>query len=754
MVNNPTDDPIVFPYFTPLQPRRPMTATNTTWRAPKNIFVRTPLLYVLTLVWVLGAPPRSVVVFGALVVALGAFSTLGKSESDTDYTAGVMFGLLSLSTVIVIATSQILSWYKVSILTVVVLGIAIVTRSLTPLSGYSTHHKVFLAVLSSLILQGYVFLLPLAVATTITILLSRDSPNPRVWTANVTIFAAASIVSRIWCNETDGRLFVTNDQIYRSSLATSLTRWGWTDWNAATGFPIRYHWLSEATAGLLSRVSGIDELRTVVVIWPALLTWLAIHYISELFADVNMRSLRLCTSVALVTLLPNFDVSSIGTLLGGVLLVSTARILIQTLRSHEFRKPRSLSLVALGFVGSLLFLAQVHVGIFVAAALGIMMLYNAICKTRFALLTPLLIIGTFAVLLASTVLRSAPLREGRLFTPTLRVSFFPSQGTLDLASLFGEYGLTVTPLALFAIYGLVPFAIRHQFGQSSILTIFQTTSVIGSVIALMTLNLGQYSGKLGIEAIHFVLLVTFGTAAHRLARSGSWIYLATMGMGTAAALVAFRITHDSRMASSLLLLMPIGMLVVAIVIFLLLQHRGGCASLASLRSAVIICFSVLLLNVAQLDRRFDLLVRGAGPLREVIAEPGTYECLTWIRNNTAPNTIVASNMWRVPQLEDQKYFLVSLETKRRLLLDGPDTVIGTGVYGASEARSYIEGTKDLIDRIVSEPRSQDIRSLQKLGASVLIVDRGRIAINRIDWFLRPVIIEPSCSVHLLNDPVL
>ena len=94
--------------------------------------------------------------------------------------------------------------------------------------------------------------------------------------------------------------------------------------------------------------------------------------------------------------------------------------------------------------------------------------------------------------------------------------------------------------------------------------------------------------------------------------------------------------------------------------------------------------------------------------------------------------------------------LVSLLTKRRLLIDGPDSVIGTGVYGATDAKTYFENMKDLVDRVIAAPSIADLEKLKAAGASLLVVDRQRVPNTRIDWFTAAAIRNKWCSVHVLD----
>jgi hypothetical protein len=134
------------------------------------------------------------------------------------------------------------------------------------------------------------------------------------------------------------------------------------------------------------------------------------------------------------------------------------------------------------------------------------------------------------------------------------------------------------------------------------------------------------------------------------------------------------------------------------------------------------------------------------PLETVNGDSNVDECMSWIRNHTPADTLVASNMWRIPGGFDQKYFLVSQKTKRRLVIDGPDYVNNAGAF---PERRTLETLKNVVDDFVYSPTVSRLYDLRATKADYLIIDESRPHSSRIRAFAPVVLINERCSVHAL-----
>jgi len=78
------------------------------------------------------------------------------------------------------------------------------------------------------------------------------------------------IIGAVWSSvlardpASEGLIFRSADQYWRSSLGSAVIRFGVTDHPGAVGYPVRYHWLGEAQMGFLGLLSNTPIVDIVV----------------------------------------------------------------------------------------------------------------------------------------------------------------------------------------------------------------------------------------------------------------------------------------------------------------------------------------------------------------------------------------------------------------------------------------------------------------------------------------------------------
>jgi hypothetical protein len=92
-------------------------------------------------------------------------------------------------------------------------------------------------------------------------------------------------------------------------------------------------------------------------------------------------------------------------------------------------------------------------------------------------------------------------------------------------------------------------------------------------------------------------------------------------------------------------------------------------------------------------------------------------CLNFVRVNTPPEAVIATNMWRLPGLSDERYVLTSLLSQRRTLVDGP---VFDHVRWPS--RVYFEDLKNVHTSFANFLDDKSHAQLLKLGASYFVLD--------------------------------
>jgi hypothetical protein len=100
-----------------------------------------------------------------------------------------------------------------------------------------------------------------------------------------------------------------------------------------------------------------------------------------------------------------------------------------------------------------------------------------------------------------------------------------------------------------------------------------------------------------------------------------------------------------------------------------------------------------------------------------LEDHNVHACLDFIRANTPSNAVIATSMWRLPGLSDERYVLSSLLTQRRTLVDGP---VFDHINWPS--RQYFENLKNIHTSFANSLDDASRTGLVKLGASYFVLD--------------------------------
>ncbi len=544
-------------------------------------------------------------------------------------------------------------------------------------------------------------------------------------------------------------MWTSYDQNFRASLATGLTRWGWTDWNAATGQRIRYHWLSEATAGLISRVTGIDEFDSVTRLLPilgvlgvllvgtALLKQLGVHPFAALVATTLTASLH-----------QPFSVYSIGTLWGTFLGWGVLFLLATIATSDRSTSDSIIPAVGISIACVAVLLSQSTMGVTIAVVVGVT--YLVFLFTHRIRIRQFLFVGipliVFYALAGFTILRG-PTGSA---TEVTRIPVL-WHGIIGLPDSFKEaftFWLEPIPQSLLVPMFLLSVAIGTLYlkgARQGFACLFVGAFLASVLIVINVIRIGGYEERFVREGIAIASLFGIGGLMHAIMTDSSRLKRFVLLALTVFFIVRrFEYWQVSRSADVTIEAHVFVILIVSVgAIFLYLTPRLRWVALAI---AALALGNVIGFFHESVEKNLTLATRDMVPLSHVNGDAEIDECMAWVRANTAPDTVIASNMWRIPRLEDQKYFLVSQKTKRRVVVDGPDYLASTGAF---PERSELERLKNVIDDFVSSPSLYRLNELQATSARYLIVDQSRPRNSRLGTFVRLVEGNDRCSVYAL-----
>jgi hypothetical protein len=128
---------------------------------------------------------------------------------------------------------------------------------------------------------------------------------------------SCSLLSRSLIDQESSTFWSSYDQIFRGSIATGLSRWGFTDSNFGAGYSLSYHWLAEAISGFLGSFGGFSEFESVSLVSPALGICFSVIILMIIMFSFQLGSWFSAFLVFLIVAVGGlFDTYSIGTLWG------------------------------------------------------------------------------------------------------------------------------------------------------------------------------------------------------------------------------------------------------------------------------------------------------------------------------------------------------------------------------------------------------------------------------------------------------
>ncbi|MGA1220663.1 MAG: hypothetical protein ACO3XP_08475, partial [Ilumatobacteraceae bacterium] len=302
-------------------------------------------LFVFLVALSVGGPLRFAVLLGIAFVALVTVAHSGGVErgnysfSDTFLVALTLLGILSFSWVMFVSYDP----PGIRVLVVAFASVAMVlilrARSASHAScaefcrgERSSRVELFLPAVAVVLvgLRGMVPILPLGISLVVVAASYRAKGRKPALVASLFALLAMVLVARQWSTSEPFWYWLSYDQYFRASLATGLTRWGYTDLNSAAGLSIHYHWMSEAIAGVMSRFGAAEEYLVVSRLAPVLFFAACVAAMWRLVCMTGVDEFAALAGVSLTSLvLLEIDPYSIGTLLGAALFCRFLELLIR-----------------------------------------------------------------------------------------------------------------------------------------------------------------------------------------------------------------------------------------------------------------------------------------------------------------------------------------------------------------------------------------------------------------------------------------
>ena len=709
--------------------------------------------FATVLVFALGVPAYSSFRTGLLILLLFAVAvpTVPPIEGLNSFAINVIKTLLALSVVsvawvLIASTDQmIFQFASLFIFVLVITNLRIThpwSKDSAPrssnLSEATSVPELILITIVALILRGWTHLIYIAVPLFVYLILkSRVSTRwignrgrSAFWYLVGLVILAGAWISHVSVQPMSSRFWVSYDQVFRSAMATGLTRWGWADSNFGTGHAFTYHWLPEAVGGVLTRFSGVGETDVITRILPALgmLFATAITTVILRIFELNKWTVRVITLIIL-TVEGSFELFSIGTLWGSSIFLTAIWLFVESARDVRMR-----SRILLFVVFPLLsLLSQSALGLSLVLGFCITIVFMAFSGNlakRLAL-ENLLLLGLSTLLLQQTLFRKASVLSGTGTVNLDRFLKFPGL-SISLGRSPDSTALQVhTNSLLFVLLLVATYAIRFWFppdsARAKIWQIVAGAQFASSLFLLNFFSLGDYSGKFLVPVGMLGLLmgvITLGRLCKLMSLNQLFIVAISIvfSIWVARRIVVQISTLDS-FTQNVVVILTITMLFAVSVLALFTGRakltQGHSRSVAKPLVALLFIGSCLFVwprqHVPQTIRQAVL----SSPQDHsfFLEDLDVRNCLDFIRTNTPSDAVIATSLWRLPGLSDERYVLTSLLSQRRTLVDGP---VFDHVNWPS--RAYFEDLKNVHTSFANSLDDESHAQLVKLGASFFVLD--------------------------------
>jgi hypothetical protein len=523
--------------------------------------------------------------------------------------------------------------------------------------------------------------------------------------------------------------WVSYDQVFRSAMATGLTRWGWSDANFGTGHSFTYHWLTEGVGGVLSRISGVHEADVISRLLPALATLFAVSVVSLILLMFHLRPVvNFGVLILFVFLEGSFELFSVGTLFGAsIYLLSIFVFVIHdsdhfTSRLWVFSLLPFLSLMSQSALG-----LSLVVGLFLAT---IFLAFKKIVMLR-VVMGNLLLMGLTVFLMQQSVFRSASVLgdtssvsfESFLRFPAIKI---PLGTQLDSSTIEIYINSLFFLLLLIATY-MVSFSRRPTSPAESRWQLIIGAQLLSSMLLLNFFPLGNYGGKflapVGIVGLLSGLIGLSVVASHFTKQRLALFCISIFGLILSIRWFLSSIADLSSDSYSYVVLSGILLLflVSTFGVGRIRKYGDFNHSTTSLRYALPTFVVIACIFIWPRSDVFSRVQAGVtsknGDASFILGGRDIEECLVFIRVKSPTESIVATGLWRLPNLTDERYVITSLLSQRRTLVDGP-----TFDHINWPSRLYFEDLKNIHTEYSNSLSDSSRSKLARLGADYFLLD--------------------------------
>lgn len=606
---------------------------------------------------------------------------------------------------------------------------------------------------------------PYAASLAVVLLILRRASKRVGQMSTSVILPLGAIFSYSQTRTNTGQFWFSFDQLFRSALADGISTWGIRDHISATGTSISYHWLGEATAGVIGKIIGSTPTDMVTKIFPVIGLTICLAALRQIGSLLNFKSTITSLASFMTILLCNqFDIFSIGSLWGAALfLIGTSASLSNYLQINRSGEANWFSIVLIFLLTPLIIMSQSTLGIYFVC---LNLLLSVIVCSYLRKITFNYFILTGLQVLILLILRKTLLDSDsdRVYHPSISFTNFLQFRGLDLyggTNLFFVIAtsvlflLTLSQMMIGCVLLLHRCKLNYDFNANHFLLALLVTSLllsnlfsIGGIDAQQfrfmapIIVAGTFWGLLAILGLlnellssspmqsirtrigpAFLLLTASFWGLHYWLDGLGWSYQRTFGIAALTIIVQFSV-------------------------FILLFLRDRFSS-SQFRMTI---FTSLLLVVtfighnAQIVRQIQFHNMPSDQTRSdlFIGNDNLQDCLQHIRERTPSDSIIASDFLRIPlPTRNEKYFLVSAFAHRRVFVDGP-------LYIANPRPDWLTERVRISDDFGNRPSPALHEALRRAGVSYFLLGSPELPLSTWEQYATAVFKRDDCTVLRLT----
>jgi hypothetical protein len=734
------------------------------------------LAAIIPILFIIGIGYQPLLIIALVILGLATANrgiTTRQKPFLADHVSIVLFlSLISLTWVLVLESHTLVRNIVVGVIIMTIFcllgrGISLLARESHDATRPSTSSSDILhwSLLSSIAVTalGWSSLFYYSLALVLVLVTQQRIRGGTKHALSLSLVGLGSIASWSVRQQNEGQFWLSYDQLFRSSLAEGLPKWGRNDFVAATGTSFSYHWLGEATSGAIARIAGFSAVDGVTKVLPTLAIVFSLSALVQLGSRLGFsRQELLAGSLLTIFLCHEFQIYSIGSLWGFVIFLVGLDSL-ERFRRESSGAPGTRLLLPIVVIGItvVLTLTQSTLGIYFlvlsTVSLGAVMLQKRQLRIDFM---AVVVLQTLTLYLMRTTLLAGT--EGNIWQPSISI-----RNLLQFRGLELYYGDRWSFIAVTSLLFLLTMSqMMTGFGLTTWqrFRCHETFLPFFAVVAssLLLVNIFSIGGPAAQQSRFLSPLVVFGTfvsllffireVINQLSENTVSPRLATAEVAAVVAIGLLLYLKDAiyAQAFSRQKQLGVGLFVIGIQVFffsLLLIRRKTVGKLPIRLFITLLIGGLILVGHSRvLSKITNVLPRSIDRQREEVftSTTETQECLKFVRDETPTDSIVASNWIRIPHPSRQeKYFLITAWSERRAYVDGP-------LYVSDPRPEWLENRVSTIYEFAESATETSFDALQRANVSFFVVNKEEDTATNWEPYATPIFERSTCLVLQLR----